>query len=286
MGKALILVESLAAALLLIATAAAWAARRPGGLRWGVPLAVVAALDGPAAFLVYGMSILVRIGTVSRTSFVVATAWATALLVGSVLILRSARRAGADPAAGRPWPVQPLAVAFAVAAVLTAITVSNLDVAVKGPIAAVRLAAGARALALAPPRSPDGPNAAPIYRRAFAALTPRDQMSALLHDRAQAWQNYDRTAFDPGDREQREFLDGQQRGLALLRQAATMPRCSFERDWSSETSPIDMLLPELPHLRHGATLLAYDALARATRGAGKGALDDVAAIFGMARHVH
>src|SRR5262245_35510269 len=200
MGKALILVESLAAALLLIATAAAWAARRPGGLRWGVPLAVVAALGGPAAFLVYGMSILVRIGTVSRTSFVVATAWATALLVGSVLILRAARRAGADPAAGGPWPgpplatafavaagragraarprqagrpvgarwpVQPLAVAFAVAAVLTAITVSNLDVAVKGQIAAVRVEAGARALALAQPRSPDGPNATPIYRRAF-----------------------------------------------------------------------------------------------------------------------
>ena len=38
MGRALILIESLAAALLLVALAAAWAARRPRGLgRWGVP---------------------------------------------------------------------------------------------------------------------------------------------------------------------------------------------------------------------------------------------------------
>src|SRR5262245_20839316 len=244
MGKALILVESVAAGLLLVATAAAWAARRPGGLRWVVPGTVVAAVAGPAAFLVYGMSLVVRLGTISRTSFAVAAVWAATLLVGSVVILRAARQAGSDPAGGQPWSVRSLAVAFAVAAVLTAITVSNLDVAVKGQIAAVRVEAGAKALALAPQRPPDGPNAAPIYRRAFAARTPRDQLPALLRERAQAWQSYDRTALDPSDREQREFLDSQQRGLALLRQAAAVPRCSFERDWSSETSPIDMPLPE------------------------------------------
>src|SRR5262249_58921992 len=133
--------------------------------------------------------------------------------------------------------------------------------------------AGAKALALARPRPADAPNAAPVYRRAFAALTPQEQLPALLGDRAQAWRGYDRSAFDPADRQQREFLDSQQRGLALLREAAAVRRCSFERDWSSETSPIDMPLPELPHLRHGATLLAYDALARATRGDSRGALE-------------
>src|SRR5262249_61936509 len=124
-------------------------------------------------------------------------------------------------------------------------TVATRGVGVRRELAAVRVEAGAKALAVAPQRPPDGPNAAPIYRRAFAALTPRDQLPALLRERAQAWQSYDRTALDPSDREQREFLDSQQRGLALLRQAAAVPGCVFDRDWSSETSPIDLSLPEL-----------------------------------------
>jgi hypothetical protein len=163
---------------------------------------------------------------------------------------------------------------------------SNLDVAVKAQLAAVRVEAGAKALALAPPRVPDAQNAAPVYRRAFAALTPKDQLPALLRDRAAAWEKYDRAAFDPSDKEQREFLESQQRGLALLRAAAALPHCVFERDWTSDTAPIDLPVPEFPHLRHASTLLAYDALARATRGDGRGAVDDLAAIFGMARHVN
>src|SRR5262245_38195204 len=287
MGRALILVESLAAALLLVALAAAWAARRPRGLRWGVPVAVVAAVTAPAAILAYGLNFLHKIGTVSLTSVVAATTWTAAFLIGSFIIILAARRAGADPApTERPWSVGSLAVAFAVAVVLTAVTVSNLDVAVKSQIAAVRVEAGAKALALAPPRSPDAQNAAPLYRRAFAALTPQDQLPALLRDRAQAWQGYDRAAFDPSDREQREFLESQQRGLALLREAAAVPYCSFDRDWFSDTSPIDLPVPEPPRLRHGALLLAYDALARASRGDSRGALDDVSAMFGIARHVH
>ena len=127
-----------------------------------------------------------------------------------MVVIASGRRAGADPTAGRPWSVRSLALAFAAAAVLTVISVSNLDVAVKSQLAAVRVEAGARALALAPPRSADGPNAAPIYRRAFAALTPTDQLPELLRDKAQAWRGYDREAFDPADREQEEFLEGQQ----------------------------------------------------------------------------
>ena len=100
---------------------------------------------------------------------------------------------------------------------------SNLDVAVKGQLAAVRVEAGARAMALAPPRLPDSQNAATVYRKAFAALTPPDQLPELLRDRAGAWGQYDRAAFDPADREQKEFLDSLQRGLALLREAAALP---------------------------------------------------------------
>jgi hypothetical protein len=289
MGRALIWVESLAAVLLLVAAAAAWAVRRRRGFdRWGVPLAVAAAVAVPAGCIAFGLGYLQHLGAVSFGSFAAAAAWTVAFLVGSVAVIASAPRANADPPApgARPWPAGPLAAAFAAAAILTGITVSNLDVAVKGQLAAVRVEAGARALAIAPPRLPDSQNAAPIYLRAFAALTPKEQLPTLLGNRAQAWQSYDRSALDPGDREQREFLESQQRGLGLLREAAAMPQCTFDRDWSSDTSPLDILIPELPQLRHGATLLSYDALARATRGDSRGAVDDVAAIFGIARHVH
>lgn len=283
MGRALIVIESLAAALLLVALAAVWAARRPRRLRWAVPLAVMATVGLPAALLACGLCFLYKAGPVSLTSFVTATGWTIAFLVGSVFVLRAARRGGAEP---QPWSVGSLAVAFVVAAILTTITVSNLDVAVKSKLAALQVEAGAKALALAPPRPPEAPNAAPTYRRAFAALTPQDHLPTLLRDRAPTWQKYDRSAFDPSDREQREFLDSQQRGLALLREAATVSQCNFDRDLTSDTSPMDVLVPELPYLRHGATLLAYDALARANRGDRRGALEDLSAIFGIVRHLH
>ncbi|HET6575074.1 MAG TPA: hypothetical protein VFG68_15815 [Fimbriiglobus sp.] len=284
MGRALVLIESLTAALLLVALAAAWASRRRSGpVRWAVPAAVVLVVAVPAAFTVYGMSLLNRMGTVSLGQYLAAIGWTAAFVVGSLVVVPSGLRAVGE----RAWPVRSLAVAFAAAAVLTAVTVSNLDVAVKSQLAAVRVEAGARAMALATPRSTGEPNAAPVYLRAFAALAPPpEQLPAQLRDQATPWpKHYDRTAFDPADREQKEFLDSQQRGLALLREAAAIPYCAFDRDWSGDTAPVDVPLPELAGLRHAAVLLAYDALARASRGDGDGAADDVAAIFGIARHI-
>ena len=40
-------------------------------------------------------------------------------------------------------------------------------------------------------------------------LTPQEQLPKLLRGPAQAWQSYDRTAFDPSDKEQRECLESQ-----------------------------------------------------------------------------
>jgi hypothetical protein len=153
-----------------------------------------------------------------------------------------------------------------------------MDVAAKGQLAAVRVEAGARAAALAPPPPPDAQNAAPVYRKAFAALAPPDQLPAALR-------GDDRPAFDPTDPGLREFLDAQQRGLALLRQAAALPQAGFDRDLGDDSAPLDVPVPELPLLQHGATLLAADARARAARGDSRGAIDDVAAVFGIARHV-
>jgi len=288
MGRALIWVESLAAALLLIATLAAWTARRRSAFgRWGVPLLGTLLIAVVAGSFAWGLGFLHHMGPISLGSVLAATVWTIAFLIGSIAIIASTPRAEGDAAGptGRPRSVRSVALAFVAAAVLTTITMSNLDVAVKAQLAALRVEAGARAMSLVPSIPSETANAAPVYRAAFAALTPQDQLPVLLRDRAQAWREYDRTAYEPSDREQREFLESQQRGLALLRQAASITHCTFDRDWSSDTSPLDLLVPELPRLRYAATLLAYDALAKATRGDSRGALDDVAAIFGIARHL-
>src|SRR5262249_41493637 len=67
----------------------------------------------------------------------------------------------------------------------------------------------------------------------------------------------------------------------LLRKAAAMPDCSFQRDHFASA---DLLLPELEQMKRSAGLLALDARFRARRGDARGALADVAAVFGMARH--
>ncbi len=276
MGHALILIESLAAAVLLVALVVAWTSRwRWSLLRWALPLIVAGLVLAPTGVTAYGLWFLARRGPVSWTSFVAVVLWGLAFLIGIIVVIPLGLRAGL---ASRPWSRRALGLAFLVAAVLTAITLSNLDVAVKAQLAAVRVEAGARALALVPPHLVGVPNAAPVYRKAFAAFTPTDQLPALS--------TFDRTAFDPADRKMRAFLDSQQRGLTLLREAAAIPHCAFERDWSGDTAPLDLARPELPALQHGATLLAYDALARASRKDAHGAIDDVAAIFAIARHIH
>ena len=69
MGRALILIESLAAALLLVAPAAAWASRRKTGPgRWGLPVAVVLVVGVSIALTDYGLWFLNRSGTVSTSS--------------------------------------------------------------------------------------------------------------------------------------------------------------------------------------------------------------------------
>jgi hypothetical protein len=80
-----------------------------------------------------------------------------------------------------------------------------------------------------------------------------------------------------------EFLTSQEVALALLRRAAAMPGCWFEHDYFQAS---EMLLPELEQLRHAAIVLSLDARARAAGGDGRGALEDVTAMLGMARHIN
>src|SRR5439155_7316740 len=126
-------------------------------------------------------------------------------------------------------------------------TVTNIDLAVKVQMAAERTEAGARALAVAQPRLPDHDNAAPVYQQAFDALLPREVVSA---EKSEEWFGQSvlgrrRPTVDPKSKELRAFLDRRRAGLTLLRRAADMPDCSFDRDFSRG---FDLLLPEIEHM--------------------------------------
>ncbi len=288
MGYALIWVESLAAALVLVALVTAAAAHWRLGRR-AVPVLAALLLVALAAAVTAFTCVLhfhLDAHPISNPQSLAAAAWTLSLAVGAaILVANGLRKPGPEPVpAARSWSRPKLALAFGGLAALTAITLSNMDLAVKVQFTAVRAEAGAKLLAQIPPRLPDAANAAVVYREAFEYLPPPDHIPPVWRDKAPgAWKTYDRSAFDPKDKDLREVLRAQGRGLALVRKAAAMPGCSFEHDYSLG---ISMPIPELARLPHAATLLAYDALAKAEDGDAGGALDDVAAIYGVAGHIN
>ncbi len=307
-GYVLIWLETLAAALLFEATVAAVAGRWRSLLLWrGVPLTVAvllfalsaavaaAAWDVHAegvqkghglAFLAPGNTDAWRATTeaaVPLSMVVYTVTWTLGLGIGTVLLYRRGLRRQGEPAvpAAGSWPRGRVAAGWAVALALSAITFSNMDQAVKMQLASVRSEAGAVALSHAPPRLPDRENAALVYRRAFEALPPiRD---TNLYVKTIVWLNFDRAKIDPKDKDLRDYLRDRQPGLALVRKAAALPGCSFDYnylDWAN------LSLPELQQLREAARELALDAFVKASDGDAPGALEDVAALYGIAGHVN
>ncbi len=289
MGHALLWIESLAAALVLVALVTAVAAHWGWFGRWAIPVLVAVGL------LSWGVAVTVftcvlhddlDAHPISNPQSFAAIGWTLILGIWSaVLLVRGLRRPGSDriPAA-QTWSRSNLAVAFAALIVVTTITFSNIDLAVKVQLAALRAEAGAKALSIMPPRPPDAENAALVYQEAFDLLAPQEPVPPPWRDKApNAWNEYDRTAFDPKDPELREFLRTQEPGLALVRKAAAMPGCSFAHDYSKG---FEMPMPDLNRMRRAAILLAYDARAKAEDGDAHGALADIGAIYGVTSHIN
>lgn len=290
MGYTLIWIESLASVLLLVALVTAIAAHWRRRFGQGVVPVLVALLLLAFAVAVTTFTCFLHFHLdahpISNPQSLAAIAWTLSLAVGAtILLVNGLRRPGPEPVpAARSWSRPKLALAFGSLVAVTAITLSNMDQAVKIQFTAVRAEAGAKLLAQIPPRLPDATNAAIVYQEAFEYLAISDLAPPPWRDKGpDGWKKYyDRSAFGPKDKDLREFLRTQERGLALVRKAAAMPGCSFEHDYSLG---ISMPLPELHRLPHAATLLAYEALVKAEDGDARGALDDVAAIYGVAGHV-
>src|SRR5437764_679402 len=115
MAYALIWVESLATALLVVVLVTAWAARRTRNLlRVAPPVLAALLLVGPAALLTGGVDFLVRRGAMEGfwTGYVLA--WTVALAVGAAIVtFGGLRRSSAEEPAARAWPRARLALGLA-----------------------------------------------------------------------------------------------------------------------------------------------------------------------------
>ena len=155
---------------------------------------------------------------------------------------------------------------------------------------------GALALSVAPPCVSDRDNAALVYQRAFEAMGRESQdddwvPGAWQWDEAwrkaweDTWTHWDTTGkieFDVHDPTLHQFAR-QAPALKLLRQAAAMPGCCFDRDYGRIS--ISMPLPELQPLRRGGRLLALDAICSAADGNYRQSIADINAMFLMAEHI-
>jgi hypothetical protein len=300
MGYALLMIESLALSLLLVALVLACAGRlRLGWLRVAlavpVPLVLLVihvALTGVAAQLQFGRGI--------GGWFYPMLALTIAVLVGVIwLMVRGLRGADADgtACAAASWPRGKLAIGLVAAAALYSMTFWNLDLVARQQLAALRVESGAVALSVAPPRVPDRDNAALVYQRAFAAMGRESETDDSVPggwqwDEAskkaweEAWRKWDtagKIEFNVHDPALRKFLSREEPALKLLRRAAALPGCYFERDYGRLN--ISMLIPEMQPLRRGGRLLALDAICGAADGDYHRSVEDINAMFRMAEHI-
>jgi hypothetical protein len=145
--------------------------------------------------------------------------------------------------------------------------------------------AGAMALAAAPPRVPDHENAAFIYEKCFENDARIQKL--VLKDRSDkgiSWfSKISYSDYKTSDPELREYLRQMQSTLIQLRRASAMSGCYFEHEYAQPS--IDMLLPELAHMRQLARVLAVDARVKVADGKVGEAIEDIIAMHRLSLHV-
>ena len=285
MGYAMIWIEGLAAAGLLVATVTALVARLTR--RWlQIVLIAVAALFPLAAGVCFTIQMGMLIRWMGPAWFYYGVSWTILIAGGAVgVACLGLRRRRAEPVpAASAWPRGKLGLALAAVTVLFVMTFWNMDLAMQNRLEAVRSQAGALALSVAPARVPDAENAAPIYREAFIVMNQSGDPSPEWNEQWTAWiKQDDAAALNPADPALLAYLKTQEPALALLREAAGMSGCYFDRDYGRPS--VSMLLPELSQFRNAAYLLALSARAGAAAGNVRPAFDDIQAMLRMGKHV-
>jgi len=275
MGHFFFYLAVVAACLLWSAAFTAAAARtRPGWLRWMLLATAVVVPPLALAPWVWVTGGLAALGL--RTNWFAPTLTAAiAAVIGALWIVRAGLSPRAAPVA-LTWPLVGLAALFVLAKAVAAGTLLFIDNAVAAEGRMLRVeAAQIMATALPPAPAPDD-NAAPLYLRAFAALsadTTLGEETSPLQDPLSA---------DPASPAVAAMLERHAAAIDLLRRAADKPGCRFDRDWSRPA--IDMILPEVQEMRRAARLLTLAARRAAADGEGARAIADIVRIHRLGLH--
>ena len=276
MGHLFFYLAVLAACLLWSAAFTAAAARsRPGWVR-RLLIAVAVGMPVLAVMPWVVITAVLAFGAKLETNWFAATLTAAiAAAVGGAWITRAGLAPQAAPVAAA-WPLVGLAAMFVLAKAVAAGTLLLIDNAVAAEGRMLRVEAAQIISTALPPAPSADDNAAPLYQRVFAALTADkelDESDSPFKDPLTA---------DVASGEVTAILERHAATLDLLRRATDKPGCRFDRDWSRPA--LDMLLPEVQHLRQAARLLTLAARRAATDGDGEQALADVVRIHQLGMH--
>jgi hypothetical protein len=296
MGFLLLAIEILTTMLLLVALVVALVSRRGAWFRWASIAVVLILLLGFFGLTIIG-NYRLEAGTFPMATGLSAPLIAMAIvfaLGACVVIWRGHRRLSVAEGemltdtdrrpAAQSWPRGKLALAFGVAAALGLMTLSNLDAAARQSIGELRGESYALAMSLAPQPVADEENAATYYAQAFEAL---DRLYAN-QDRPEnrfykAWSEADdNDVIDYASAAATEFCQAHQGEVELLRTGAALPHYYYDRNYGQ--IDVATLLPDIQNMRGGARLLDIHARWSLTQSNLKGALADVTAIGGLARH--
>lgn len=193
---------------------------------------------------------------------------------------------------GATWPLGKLILVFVLALGLHLMTIWLLDYQGREKQAVLRIEASILGLSVAPPRVPDIDNAAFLYEQAGRIIEtateklPREP--AENGDEGEiAWYKWfdliDKDMFDPKDPELVQFLQQQAGTIALIHEATKKPGCYFKHEYHKPSFAES--LPEMLSSRHISGLLALDARWKTANGDLHEAMEDVNAMFVLARRL-
>jgi hypothetical protein len=263
--------------LLAAAMALAWGQGRSNvARRAALALALVPllALHATLAWITLGLRFRLDVGS---APWVAATGMLAAHGLGALLLFARSRR---EPGAAA-WPVGILAVCTLAAVALDVTTLWNLELKARVELAQLGLEAGRIAWRESPPRPEPEDNAAPIYLDAAAELRRGDD--GLLDPWLPALR--DKAPWNASDPALRAALESVAPSLESVRKATRLPACWFEPEPSSDPSSPNLVAPPFQPLFALADALELEGRVRAADGDWAGALADLEAMLGLARHV-
>ncbi len=139
-------------------------------------------------------------------------------------------------------------------------------------------------LEMAPPPVPEAQNAAPLYRKAYAARQVSDTEYREIYDALGTERPLPKVQKTPSEARVREILEHNQKALSMAREAAARPFCRFNSSWENKM-PYAILYPQYGEMTSLGRFLCLQALQEARDGNGAAALENLRAAYRMSDHV-